>query len=606
MRRIRKILLVFITFILVLPSLLVSAESEDSVQGEKGPQGNGQFSSKEEVVYAKLNATGERQEIYVVNILNMKEAGKIVDYGPYTSLKNLTNLSPLEQTGNKVEINAPEGKFYYQGNLNEQPLPWDISITYLLDGKEVSPTELAGKGGHVEIRIATSANDAVDRVFFENYLLQISLSLNLDNYHNIEAPEATLANAGKNKQVSFTVMPEKEEELVLEADVEEFELDGIDISAVPSSMPIDSPNIEEMTGEMEMLTDAIDEINNGVGKLENGVSELNSGATSLRGGSAQYRDGIAAINASSSELVNGSKQIKQALEKTNASLANSSEEIDLSGLQKLGDGLGKMAKGLKGTADGLGTLKDKFATAYSTLDKAIGAIPAYELSKEQAEQLQKSNADQEVIGKLLETYKTARTAKETYAKVQVGFDAVGTTLDGVNGSLLGMVKNLEGMASELATAQEDMDVAESLTKLKEGLGQLASQYGTFHSGLVEYTGGVSQLSSNYAELDHGIASLSQGTGELENGVNELHNGTAELDESTSNLPEQMKKEVNQMMEEYDKSDFKAVSFVSPKNVKINSVQFVLKTESIKVEEKEKTKEPVEEEKGFWARLLDLF
>ncbi|MEC5425801.1 hypothetical protein QGM71_20255 [Virgibacillus sp. C22-A2] len=45
---------------------------------------------------------------------------------------------------------------------------------------------------------------------------------------NIQDEDGMVANAGKNKQVTITVMPEKEEELVVEVDVvEDFELDGI-------------------------------------------------------------------------------------------------------------------------------------------------------------------------------------------------------------------------------------------------------------------------------------------------------------------------------------------------------------------------------------------
>ncbi|WP_371069479.1 YhgE/Pip domain-containing protein [Sediminibacillus sp. JSM 1682029] len=605
MRRIKKLLLVFTIILLAMPSLLVSAAS-DSKSGEDTTREKGEVSSKDEVVYGKLNAAGERQELYVVNTLDVEKAGKVVDHGTYTDLKNLTDLSPLEQKDGEVTVDAPEGKFYYQGNMEGQSLPWDVTITYLLDGKEIEPAELAGKDGHVEIKIATSANEKVDPVFFENYLLQISLSLNLDNYRNIEAPDGTLANAGKNKQVSFTVMPEKEEELVVEADVSDFELDGIDISAVPSSMPIESPDIDEMTGEMDTLTDAIAEVNGGVADLEDGIAQLNDGAGELRDGSMQYKDGISSLAGSSSELVNGSGSLKQALEQMSASLESGSEDMGLGDLKQLEDGLYQMADGINRSADGLVTLKDNYAKAYSTLDEKMAAIPDYELSEEEFKQLYKSGADPEVLDKLKETYTVARTAKGTYSAVKEGFDAVGGTLEQVSGSLADLANNLEEMADQLASSRENMDSADSFAQLQDGIREIASQYASFHSGLVEYTDGVNQLSSSYGELDNGISGLAEGLGETESGVGSLHDGTAELQEATSDLPDEMKKEVNEMMDEYDKSDFEPVSFVSPENEKVNSVQFVLKTASIKQKEQEETEEPVEEEKGFWARLMDLF
>ncbi|MEW9032577.1 MAG: YhgE/Pip domain-containing protein, partial [Planifilum fimeticola] len=86
-----------------------------------------------------------------------------------------------------------------------------------------------------------------------------------------------------------------------------------------------------------------------------------------------------------------------------------------------------------------------------------------------------------------------------------------------------------------------------------------------------------------------------------------HQGTSKLARSTRNLPDQMQSEIDQMVSEYDRSDFDPVSFVSSKNKKVKSVQFVLKTESIKKEEDKPKSGPKEEEnKGFWSRLLDLF
>ncbi|WP_053216986.1 coiled-coil domain-containing protein [Virgibacillus senegalensis] len=606
MRRIKKLLLVFAIIMLVLPSLFVSAEAGNSKPEEDTTQEKGEVSSKDEVVYGKLSAAGERQELYVVNTLDVEKAGNIVDYGSYTNLKNLTNLAELEQKDGKVTVDAPEGKFYYQGNMDDQSLPWDISITYLLDGKEIAPEELAGKAGHVEIKLATSANEKVDPVFFENYLLQISLSLNMETYQNIKAPDGTLANAGKNKQVTFTVMPEKEEELIVEADVSSFELDGIDISAVPSSMSIDTPDVDEMTGEMDTLTDAISKVNDGVAELENGVAQLNDGAVELRDGSTAYKEGITSLDASSEELVNGSGSLKQALEEMSTSLANGSEDMRLGDLKQLEDGLFQMADGITQASDGLITLKENYAKAYSTLDEAMAAIPDYELSEDALKQLYSSGADPETLDKLKETYTAARTAKGTYSAVKEGFDAVGGTLEQVSGALAGMAGNLEEMANQLSSSRKDMDSADSFAQLQDGISQLASQYASFHSGLVEYTDGVHQLSSSYGEMDEGISGLADGIGETANGVSELHDGTAELQESTSDLPDQMKDEVNEMMDEYDKSDFEPVSFVSEKNEAVSSVQFVLKTESIKQEEPEETEEPVEEEKGFWDRLKDLF
>ena len=54
------------------------------------------------------------------------------------------------------------------------------------------------------------------------------------------------------------------------------------------------------------------------------------------------------------------------------------------------------------------------------------------------------------------------------------------------------------------------------------------------------------------------------------------------------------------------SDFEPVSFVSAKNEKVTSVQFVIKTEAVEKEEQETKQAKPEKKKGFWDLLLELF
>lgn len=596
MMRTKQILFASLALMIFLPSFLsygAAAEAE------------GKVISKDEVVYATLKSNGELDDIYVVNTLEVEKAGKIIDYGKYSSIKNLTDLSELDQNGQAVQLNAPEGKFYYQGNMEDNTeLPWDIEISYLLDGREVEASELAGKEGHVEIKINTSANKKADSVYFENYLLQVSLQLS-NSYQNIAADGGMVANAGKNKQITFTVMPGQEEEFIVEADVEEFEFTGVDIAAVPSTLPIDTTEMENMTDDMSALSDAISELNNGVADLKSGVSQLNNGAASLRDGSAKYKNGMSELNGSSSQIVGASSSIGDALKQISTSLSGDSAQMDVASLNELPAVLTQLASGMKQAADGLTTLRENYVMAYGVLDGAIKGIPAHQISEEEIKALYSSGADANVVNKLVESYTAAQKVKVTYSQVQEAFAAVDPTLKQVSGSVTEMSAGLTAIAGELSASLKDMDMS-GLEQLQKGLAELSSNYGEFHSGLVGYTGGVSKLAASYNQLHSGISGLAGGTSDLNKGVGELHNGTIELHQETKNLPEQMQQEINEMIKEYDKSDFEPVSFVSAKNEKVTSVQFVIKTEAIKKEEQVTKKEKTEKKKGFWDLLLELF
>src|SRR5699024_6806328 len=128
-------------------------------------------------------------------------------------------------------------------------------------------------------------------------------------FQDIQAPKGTEANEGRNKLVSFSVMPEQEEVLIVSARVKDLEMDPIEVSAIPANIAIEDIDLDDMTGDMETLSDAIREINSGVADLNEGISELNSGAAELSSGSTEYLNGINELDQSSGELVSGSKDI---------------------------------------------------------------------------------------------------------------------------------------------------------------------------------------------------------------------------------------------------------------------------------------------------------
>lgn len=600
MMRIKPYLLVMISLMIVLPSYF----SYVNLATHQAAATEGKLTSKDEVIYATLSANGELHEVYVVNTLDVTKPGEILDFGNYSSVKNLTDLSQIVQEDGTVRLQAPEGKFYYQGNMKEDAeLPWNFAISYELNGKAVAPSELAGKSGHLKININTAANKDIDPVFYESYILQISMLLP-NQYGNIDASGGTIANVGKNKQITFTVLPGQNKNLDVEADVENFEYEGIQIGAVPSSLPFDTAQIDDMTEGMSTLSNAIGKLHTGVAELKEGVSQLNNGGVQLREGSQQFQTGMNQAGNSSAEIVNASSSIRDALMKVSQSLTGNSTETDLTSLNELPEGLRQLANGLTENANGLSSLQKNYTKASRLLVDSIDGIPAQPLTDGEVAALRGSGMDAKLVDKILANYSTAQIVKGTYSNEKQVFDAVEPSLQQSSEAMRTISGQLISIANDLSKSP-DLDSGE-LGELQKGVTAIAANYGEFHSGLVNYTDGVIQLSDNYKNLHTGIATLTNGTGELEQGVSELNRGTAELYQETQDLPDQMQEEINGMIHEFDKSDFAPVSFVSSKNEKVYSVQFVIKTESIELKEEEEEKNETVKEKGFWDRLLELF
>lgn len=255
---------------------------------------------KEENVYATLEKDGSVQEIYVVNAYDLSQDTKVVDYGKYASLKNLSNENAINQNGNEISVDAQKGKFYYQGNLDTKNLPWNIQIRYYLDDKEISGEELAGKSGALRIQIDLTQNQEVDAFFFENYLLQATIALPAEQCTNIAADGATIANMSGEKQILFNVMGGQEKTLTVSADVTDFEMSAISFKGVPMSFDID---VDEL--DTSALTDKTSELTDGVAALDDGAGKLQDGAKQFQDGLTTYTSGVDTLYSGASALASG-------------------------------------------------------------------------------------------------------------------------------------------------------------------------------------------------------------------------------------------------------------------------------------------------------------
>ncbi|MDR1620279.1 MAG: hypothetical protein LBS18_06440, partial [Clostridiales bacterium] len=300
----------------VLTLILLQSRSVRAVAGVAGTVPHAAAFEKEEVVYALLSAEGAAQSAYVVNVFTLLTPGAIVDYGDYKSVQNLTSEDEIFLEGDTIQISTQEKKLYYQGALTEPvALPWLINISYTLDGVPIAPGALAGKSGKLEIRLKIEANPAADQSFFDGCALQTSITLDAARCNNIAAEGATVANAGRNKQIAHTALPGKGLDATISADVENFEMDRISINGVGLAMDFDI-DTDEFTGSLTELADAIGELNSGATdirdatkKLDDGALELLDGAKALGEGALEFDIGMGRLQAGLMEFCGGLKEL---------------------------------------------------------------------------------------------------------------------------------------------------------------------------------------------------------------------------------------------------------------------------------------------------------
>lgn len=331
---------------------------------------------KEEVVYVNLENNGVVKDVYVVNIFELRSPGTITDYGNYNSVKNLLTTDKINVNGDMITVDTGSGKFYYEGTLGKAEIPWDIKIRYYLNGVEVLPNDIGGKSGALEIKISIAKNPKVDESFYKNFAIMMTLSLDSNKCLNIISDGATVADVGADKQLSYTVMPDKGLESSIYTDVIDFEMDAISINGVRLSMEfdVDTSEIEDDFNDLEQA--GID--------LDDGVKKIKEGASSLMFGASTAESGAMALGNGLNELVSYNQQINGLIDIINTTYPSDGNIIILkklltvytAGVSNANAGASKLSGGLSSLTLGANSLyrgaSDLYEGTNELRDKTTG------------------------------------------------------------------------------------------------------------------------------------------------------------------------------------------------------------------------------------------
>ncbi len=419
---------------------------------------------KQEIVYINLNTDGSVAKVYVVNTFALSEDGKIIDYGDYSSLRNMTSDERIVFEDETVTIDTKAGTLYYEGVLSDNAIPWDFSLRYYLNNAELSADELAGKSGALKIKMNVRENTDCDSPFFENYALQASVTLDTRLCKNILAPDATTANVGRNKQLTYTILPGKGANVEISADVTDFEMDGIAINGVPLSMSLDvefedSEEIDEAIEGMEKLDDGANELSDGAAELRDGASALsggasalNSGAQSLTGGAATLTNGAANLQNGASALQNGAgallgggQAVQQGSQEMRAGLSELSGKAPqlVTGSTALDNGLSEAMAGASDLASGAKGLETGANEAKTGAESLSGGLAT--LSAQSGELVGGAYA-------VFVSLTTQATAQINQSLSAMGIPAISLTPENYSSVLTGLLQALGSGAGSAAPA----------------------------------------------------------------------------------------------------------------------------------------------------------
>ena len=621
-------------------------------------------SEKEEIIYITLDASGNLKNTYVVNSFS---GGNITDYGDYASVKMLNTSDPIEQNGDTITFSTSASKAYYQGELTDAEIPWNISMRYYLDGEEYSADEIAGKSGEVEILFQITENTACSGAFFDDYALQASFTLDTEQCSNITAPDATIANVGSDKQLTYTVLPGEGIDTAITADVTDFEMSAVSINGIHLNLNVEIDDTElkdkvselidaveqlddgaiELSDGSEKMLDGSIELKDGASSLQSGVTSLDEGVVTLQNGMTTIQNGLYALNSQSGTLAAGSSEFKAAL--ITIQTAVNSISVSSEDLTMLTEASGQIRQAISDLYDGAATLQanlgyERYKTLMSQNGLDIDALLAGNASAVETIQSYEAMLEQlsAVPGMedLVNQYKSQLlgTSEQIKSLLNANSAAIGgmeSYLNGISAELPALTEGLAALNTQYETFDSSIsqlvntlgNMTGNLSALAEGINQLAASYEELDSGINDYTNGVAQIVAGYSQVMGGVSSLAEGSKELVSGSGELYDGTAKLYDGvvslcdgaqemadgtgefrteTADMDGQIDEEIDGLLESIGGSMDDPVSFVSEKNTKVDSVQFVIQTDAIEVEETEEVQETMEKDASLWQKFSNLF
>ena len=288
--------------------------------------------SKEETVFVFTKADGQQDHVIVNEKLkNVTGKSSITDVSSLSNITNLTGDETSTTNGNSLTWAADGNSITYQGTTT-QTAPVSMKVTYYLDGKEISASDLAGKSGKVTMRFDYTNNakktitvNGKTKTVYVPFTMVTGMLLPSDNFSNIEVTNGKITEVNDSNVVFGITMPGLKDSLDMKfdnekldldvpeyfevtADVTDFELDmmmSMATSNFLSDIDTDDLSIDNLKDKVNELQDAADQLTDGTNQLADATPQLVDGSKALADGTQQLNDQVPTLTDGVSQLENG-------------------------------------------------------------------------------------------------------------------------------------------------------------------------------------------------------------------------------------------------------------------------------------------------------------
>lgn len=526
-------------------------EAAETVLGDTTTESNGE-TYKDESVYVNADASGKVKKTTVTEWLKNTEKGSVDDETVLEDVENVKGNEKYKEGSDDSIVWESKGKdIYYQGTTDEE-LPVNMSITYKLDGKEISPKDLTGKSGKLEMTInyenKSKQNVDVDGQQTEMYTpftLATAMMLPTDEYTNVTIDNGKIVSDGDKNIVVGVAFPGLSEDLGLDSS-------NLDVD-IPSSVTITADVTDVSVGATYTMASAnlldsigLDDVDS-FDDLDDSINKLEDATNQLVDGSKELAEGTNTLNGKSGELISGVDKLADGVTAytdgvagvaDGANAINSNMALVKNGVSAAVEGTGKLATGVSGVQSGLNTVASGINTAIDNLNKSGENI------KGLANQTALTDKEkQQIVSNVSAGLDQAGLSKEQKDAVDTAIaSAVNAASDETNKKVAYAAneysEGMSGAASQLSAASSALTtvdpanptatVAGGVAAVSAGIDELQTKLGTGTADQPGLTTGVEALASGVSQLADGANELNQKSSTLNSGMSTLKNGGEQL------------------------------------------------------------------------------
>ncbi len=490
---------------------------------------------KDETVYVITDASGAVSKTIVSDTLKNKDGKAVLnDRSELSDVENVKDDNTFVRENENITWNADGDEIVYRG-LSDRKLPVDVAITYMLDGNEIAPADLAGKSGHVTIKLDYTNNEkrtatinGKETEIFVPFAAVSVITLDGDKFSNVTVSSGRVSSDGNRTLAIGLAFPGLKDSLgaslgkqdgtvTVEADAVDFELlttvtlvtNEIFKDIEPDSV-FDADSLEKKLEDIRAKASALTD---GASQLADALSQAAEGSAAVNEGAKAVNEGAKALNEGVTNAADGAKQLDEGLKTFNGSL----KEYD-AGITQLSAGMAELTKNNDALVAGAKAVLDSsLASATAQLNEAGITVPALTAENYAA-----------VLDKTVEglSAQAGMVPKDSEAgmKLAAALTAVKTAkaqLDSLNAFYMGIVGYTQGVSK----------AAESTAKLEGYSGQLLEGATALGTGAGQLSAGMETIGAGAVQLSDGADRLAAGTEALDNAIKQIRDGAVTLSDS---------------------------------------------------------------------------